>query len=296
MRITFHNDDISYVGAQRGWTKQYNFGTGETLVGDISLADAYQSDGETRVIYLKFTTSTGGKFEVGDSYRSQIRQFPTRGGFLSGFYGKHSTHYEGNVDQLGVYLWKPISFWEIVDVRFGSLANYASRIAPHELVHKVYCNDGPNNITTVAGSTVENVTIGENSCVETSSRNQFGGDITMSGTIPVVNVGVSSSFSWSTERGVKSAECDNETRSTETTLNWTSYNVTPYTKWTMRYIQYSGELSHVPVDSTARIHFKNCGGCSVDRPQKGFYFGGSYLKETYEFTDESYNVAKGECQ
>jgi len=110
------------------------FSPGETLVGDFEL------DGNgigTRCGRIFFKTSKGQTFEVGDQHTPYI--FDSGNSFLTGFFGLSGTE----VDQLGLFLMKPIAFVTVQNVSYPTLDSYTFGLTP-KIYQSKLCNDDPH--------------------------------------------------------------------------------------------------------------------------------------------------------
>jgi len=159
------------------------FAAGETIVGDITI------DGNgigTRVGHLSFSTSLNQNFSVGDQHTPYY--FPSGNSFLTGFFGQSSDE----VDQLGLYMMKPIRSGSLQNVNYPTLSSYTVGLTP-QIYQTVLCNSDPNITQTQTASFT--ATVGEKHIWTSTSSFTIGESISVTAGVPEI-AQVSMQFHW----------------------------------------------------------------------------------------------------
>lgn len=275
IRFTYHDNHRVVKGDSRGgggpWT--FRFNPGEYVVGDVALS----GDGRGRRLgSIRFGTSLGRTFDVG--MRSPFRYlFPSGNSYITGFMGRAGS----DIDQLGFVFWKPITSITYESITYPTLQTLARIRAPARVESRTYCNAAPIPLPSAERWIFENVTTGENSCLESNMSTQFSASVRVSGGIPIVKE-FNGEAHWNVSASRSQQNCRNYSRTVAVNLTFPGISVPANTRFEYTYSQWKGTLNRLPFVATLNIRMND--GTSFKRRETGTYEGVSFndIKESYD--------------
>lgn len=250
--------------------QSYSFAEGET----ISALSLWGNGVGTRLGRIRFTTSSGGRFDSGGSTSTEYR-VDVGSGICVGALGRSGS----DLDNLGFYFLKPFTSMALKDVKYSDLSGQPCN--PDRLARETYSNNGNGDKQyTFSGS----VSVTDSSTWTTGQTFSFGGSIGLTAGVPTIGE-VETTFTW--EVGLSSEQSFSESSTHE--LSW-SYSGTlmPGTTVTLLAVTYTGKAD---VGFTGTMHIVFTDGDKLEYPISGTYEGVSYT--TIEIQDDSAGPDKG---
>jgi len=168
------------------------FALGEMIVGDIELCG---NGVGTRLGFIRFTTSAGQKFQVGEEHATYY--FPSGNSFLVGFFGQSGS----DINHLGLLMMKSVTSGQLTNVKYPTLNVYTEGLSPKEY-KSTLCNDDKSQSQTQSVSFTK--TVGESYTWTLSASIAISGSISVSAGIPLIahvseelrwDVGITASYS-----------------------------------------------------------------------------------------------------
>lgn len=255
------------------------FKPGETIIGDVILSG---NGFGTRVGYMKFETSAGQKFEVGqDDHHKYL--FSSGNSFISGFGGRAGS----DIDQLYVIFWKPVKSIRVKDISYPSLDSMTKTKSPTVLAQQDYCNDNAEERAFQGRTIVKEELQGSDACYKFGFSENYGAKLEMSASLPEL-VSLKGEAHWDVGATQNFDNCEKKSTKTTVTLSFPSPTIKAHTRTSYRYTQWQGKLSALPFTATMMITFVD--GSTVFREEKGEYKGTDYCTVQQTWTHEEHDV------
>jgi len=255
------------------------FKPGETLIGDVVMSG---NGFGTRVGYLKFETSGGRTFEVGqDDHHKYL--FNSGNSFLSGFGGKAGS----DIDQMFVIFWKPVKGIRVKDIEYPTLDSLSKTKSPTVLAQQDYCNDNDEPRNMQGRTIAKEEKQGSDACYSFGFHEDYGATYQMSASLPAL-MSAKGVAHWGIGARQDFRNCEKKSTKTTVTLSFPSPVIKPHSRTSYRYTQWQGSLSSLPFEATMVISFVD--GSSIERRERGEYKGTDYCTVQQTWTHEEHDV------
>lgn len=247
----------------------YSFAQGET----ISALSLWGNGVGTRLGRIRFTTSSGGRFDSGGSTSTEYH-VDIGSGICVGATGRSGS----DLDNLGFYFLRPFTSMRMDDVIYSDLNGQPCN--PDNLSKETYTNNGTDEKQyTFSGS----ISVTDTSTWTTAQTFSFGGSIGLTAGVPTIGE-VNSTFTW--EVGTRSEQSFSESSTHEMDWNY-SGTLAPQASITLLAVTYTGQAD-LPFTGTVHIVFTD--SSTLEYPISGTYEGVSYT--TVEIQDVSSSSVK----
>lgn len=265
------SDGTSFIeGTSSGDPDQtYNFAQGET----ISALSLWGNGVGTRLGRIRFTTSSGGRFDSGGSTSTEYH-VDVGSGICVGATGRSGS----DIDNLGFYFLKSFTSMKLDNVIYSDLNGQPCN--PDNLSRETYTNNGTDEKQyTFSGS----IAVTDTSTWTTTQTFSFGGSIGLTAGVPTIGE-VNSTFTW--EVGSSSEQSFSESSTHE--MDWSySGTLAPGASITLLAVTYTGQAD---VSFTGTVHIVFTDSTTLEYPVSGTYEGVSYT--TVEIQDVSASPVK----
>ncbi|QND46198.1 hypothetical protein HB780_11105 (plasmid) [Rhizobium lusitanum] len=265
------SDDTSFTQgtASDAPDQTYSFAQEET----ISALSLWGDGVGTRLGRIRFTTSSGGRFDSGGSTSTEYH-IDVGSGICVGATGRSGL----DIDNLGFYFQRPFTAMTLDDVTYSNLNGQPCN--PDRLSKETYTNNGTDEKQyTFSGS----ISVTDTSTWTTGQTFSLGGSIGLTVGVPTIGE-VNSTFTW--EVGTSSEQSFSESSTHEMSWNY-SGTLASHASITLLAVTYTGQAD-LPFTGTVHIVFTD--GTTLEYPVSGTYEGVSYT--SVEIQDVSGSAVK----
>jgi hypothetical protein len=289
IRIAYFGDVEDHtIGTPGAEYAEITFSEGETIQGDVTLSG---NGFGTIAGYIKFSTSKGQNFEVGNNWHTKYL-FDSGDSFLAGIRGRSASwgHDGYKLNSLSFIFWKPVQSVVMTGISFPTLSSLGSVTSPKIIASQTYCNDNDEKRPSAGQTVKKTVTVGTDSCFTFSASETYGASVEVKAGVPQIGGDVTAKAHWELSASQELKNCETRSDTEERTITFPSPDMEPHTRMTYQFTQWEGSLSSLPFKASLEIRFSD--HTSIALSETGLYKGISYSSVMQSWTNEERGVTK----